>query len=349
MKHIIIKPILVLLFIFIGFSYLYWNGVYGALDFSNTQEKLFVIEKGESLFKIGENLENENLIKNKILFNLYVFFTLSQGKLQAGGYYLSPSLNISQIAKIIISGTIAKEVITIPEGWNLRDIAWYFENKGMFRAEELFELAGLPALDASLPVDFPKPKNFSSQYDFLKDKPNNLGLEGYLFPDTYNVNWGDSLEEIIIKMLDNFDKKLTEELMIEIKRQGKRIFEIINMASLLEKEVKTIEDKKIVSGILWKRLESGMPLQVDATLSYVTGKRTTRISIEETQIDSPYNTYKYKGLPLGPICNPGIESIRAAVYPEDSGYWFYLSTPKGETIFSRNLEEHNIAKAKYLK
>jgi len=100
---------------------------------------------------------------------------------------------------------------------------------------------------------------------------------------------------------------------------------------------------------LWKRLENNIPLQVDATITYITGKKTTKISIEETQIDSPYNTYKYLGLPIGPICNPGLESILAAMYPKSSEYWYYLSTPEGETIFSKTLEEHNIAKAKYLK
>jgi len=105
----------------------------------------------------------------------------------------------------------------------------------------------------------------------------------------------------------------------------------------------------VVSGILWKRLKNNIPLQVDATISYITGKKTTEISIEETKIDSLYNTYKYKGLPLGPVCNPGLESIKAAIYPKNSEYWYYLSTPEGETIFSKTLEEHNIAKAKYLK
>jgi len=104
----------------------------------------------------------------------------------------------------------------------------------------------------------------------------------------------------------------------------------------------------LVAGILWKRLENKMPLQVDATITYITGKKTTKISIEETQIDHPYNTYKYLGLPPGPICNPGLESILAALYPKKSDYWYYLSAPDGKTIFSKTLQEHNIAKAKYL-
>lgn len=173
-------------------------------------------------------------------------------------------------------------------------------------------------------------------------------LEGYLFPDTYEISPEDGIEEIIEKMLDNFNKKMSLELIEEIASQGKTIHEIVIMASLIEKEVRTFEDKKIVSGILWKRIEVGMPLQVDATITYITNRKSTEILQKELEIDSPYNTYKYKGLPFGPICNPGMESILAAVYPESSEYWFYLSTPEGETIFSKTLKEHSEAREKYL-
>lgn len=174
-------------------------------------------------------------------------------------------------------------------------------------------------------------------------------LEGFLFPDTYDFYIDIKGEEVVKIMKKNFERKLNQELKEEIERQGKTIFEIITMASLIEKEVKTKEDKEIVSGILWKRLSVNMPLQVDATINYITGKKTTRISIEETKIDSPYNTYLNTGLPPGPIANPGLESIKAALYPKSSDYWYYLSTPDGKTIFSKTLQEHNLAKAKYLK
>jgi len=242
-----------------------------------------------------------------------------------------------------------KKEITLIEGWNLRDIGWYFEGKGMFMAEELFELVGFPLIDYSETTDLPEPKDFSLDYYFLEDKPENVNLEGYLFPDTHQVGIGESIEEIVRRLLDNFDRKLVPDLREEIQNQNKTIFEIITMASLLEKEVRTLEEKKLVSGILWKRLENNMPLQVDATITYITGKKTTKISKEDTEIDSPYNTYKYLGLPLGPISNPGLESILAALYPEESEYWYYLSLPSGETIFSKTLEEHNLAKAQYLK
>jgi UPF0755 protein len=145
-------------------------------------------------------------------------------------------------------------------------------------------------------------------------------------------------------MLANFGKKLNPELREKIAVQKKTIFDIVTMASLLEKEVITLDDKKIVAGILWKRLEIGMPLQLDATVNYVTGKNDPSVTIKDTTIDSPYNTYKYKGLPKGPISNPGIDSIIATIYPKKTNYWYYLTD--GKTIFSETLQQHNTAKAK---
>jgi UPF0755 protein len=327
---------------------LFWE-IHLPKDSLSEKQVIFNIEKGEGSREISLNLEKEGLIKWGPLFQLYVLTTGASGNLQAGTYLLSPSMNIPEITEKFITGDVLKEKITIIEGWNLRDIGFYFENKGLFQAEELWEIAGFPAIDYSRTKDLPKPRDFSENYEFLKEKPKNVGLEGYLFPDTYEIDKEASIEKIVRKMLSNFDKKITADLREEIKKQGKTIFEIVTMASLIEKEVKTKTEKELVSGILWKRLKAGIPLQVDATISYITGKQTTKISKEETQIDSLYNTYKYPGLPKGPICNPGLESILAALYPKNSQYWYYLSTPNGETIFSKTLEEHNLAKAKYLK
>jgi len=342
------------LFLIFLFSILIFQGIYLPKT-SFAPEKPFQIQKGQGFLEISKNLEREGLIKNKIYFNLYVFFTGNYKKFQTGEYLLSESMNIAQITKKLVSGETIKEKITIIEGWNLRDIGWYFENKGLAQAEELFEIVGFPLVDYSKVTDLPEPEDFSTDFDFLKDKPKNVSLEGYLFPDTYYIRRQKTREEkgeigdIVRKMLKNFDRKLNQDLKEEIERQGKTIFEIVTMASMLEKEVRTLEDKKLVSGILWKRLENQIPLQVDATITYITGKKTVKVSKEETKIDSPYNTYKYKGLPLGPICNPGLESIIAAIYPKKSEYWYYLSIPSGETIFSQTLQEHNLAKVKYLR
>lgn len=308
--------ILILILIFLVFLSIFyiWQGIYLPKNSKLTEEKLFLVEKGQNLFQVAENMEKEGLVKNKFFFDFYVFIKRAQANLQAGEYLLSPSANVPKIAEKIISGDVAKIIITIPEGFTVKQI----EERLGFK---------LPGED----------------------------LEGFLFPDTYQFPPGVSGEEVVKKMRENFDKKLTADLREEIKnptvptQQGKTIFEIVTMASLLEKEVKTKEEKELASGILWKRLENKIPLQVDSTITYITGEKTAGVSKKDTQIDSPYNTYKYRGLPLGPICNPGLESILAAVYPEDSQYWYYLSSPDGKTYFSKTLEEHNIKKAKYLK
>ena len=340
------KPLIILIIVFL---FLIGQAFFIPKKLSNNEDNLFLVEKGQNIFEIAQKLEQEGIIRSRFFFDFYVILKISQSRLQAGEYFLNPSMSVVKIADKIITGDTAKNTITIPEGWNLRDIAWYFENKGMFQAEELFELVGFSLINYSINTDLPKPKDFSLDYDFLKYKSKNISLEGYLFPDTYEIVYGEELEVIVRKMLDNLDKKLSQSLRNEIIKQGKTIFEIITMSFLIEKEVQSLNDKKIVSGILWKRLSAKIGLQVDATIIYITGKKSVKVSKQETEIDSLYNTYKYRGLPLGPISNPGLESIEAAVYPENSDYWYYLSTLEGETIFSKTLEEHNIAKAKYLK
>lgn len=301
----------------IGFIFI-WQGIYLPKD-SDSQiiEYLFSVEKGQGGKEIALNLEKEGLIKSASLFRFYILTIGKADKLQAGDYFLTPLMTIHQIAKKLYSGDMIRIKVTIPEGFTIKQIDARLSGLGLIQQGELIIF--------------------------------NSTLEGFLFPDTYQFSLINNPEEIIKKMLDNFDKKLTLDLRKEIETQNKTVFEIITMASLIEKEVKTFKDKKLVSGILWKRIENNIPLQVDATIIYITGKKTTKVFKKETQIDSPYNTYKYLGLPVGPISNPGLESILAAIYPESSDYWYYLSTLEGETIFSRNLEEHNIAKVKYLK
>jgi len=228
----------IILFFLIGIFV--WQAFYLPKDLNIKESKLFLVQRKQRLFQISENLEEQGLIKDKFLFDFYVILKRGEKKLQAGEYYLSPSMSTATIAKKIISGDTAKEILTIPEGWNLRDIGWYFENKGMFMAEEVFELAGFPLIDYFQIKDLPTRNDFSDEFDFLKDKSKNVSLEGYLFPDTYYVERAEELENIVRKMLDNFDKKLIADFREEIQNQNKTIYEIIIMASLLEKEVKTL-------------------------------------------------------------------------------------------------------------
>lgn len=247
---------------------------------------LFEIEKGETSKDIAGNLQERGIIWWSPLFRVYVLATGVSGQLQAGLYEVSPAMNLVQIAGKMARGQVVKREITVIEGWTLKDIGLYLESKGIVKAEDLYQ--------------------------------NRVGLEGYFFPDTYQIGKEVTLDEIVQQALDNFAKKTAG---LEINS------EIVVMASLLEKEVKTKEEKELAADVLWKRLKIGMPLQVDAWPQ----------------------TYEKAGLPARPICNPGLESILAALNPQESPYWYYLAKPDGETIFSKTLEEHNINKAKYLK
>jgi len=328
---------LIFLVVFIGCIFI-WQMIYLPKSPGFQQTLNFSIMKGQGSKEISIALERQGIIKSGFIFRMYVLARGAAKKLQAGEYSLSSGMSIPEIVDKLVLGQILKEKITIIEGWNLKDIGQYFEEKGICSSEDFLKLV--------------TQENFSQDFacpcgDFLKDKPKNLGLEGYLFPDTYEISASEKLEDIVRKILVNFDRKLTGGLRTEIKSQDKTIFEIMTMASLIEKEVNTLEDKKIVSGIFWKRLKIGKPLESCATIAYILGVNKWRYSFDDTRIKSPYNTYLNRGLPLGPICNPGMESIIATIYPEESDYWYYLSTKEGKTIFSRTIEEHNIAKAKY--
>ena len=291
----------------------------------------FVVGQGDNLFKIAANLENAGFISNQWVFDAYVLLKRKYNVLQAGTYFLTPASSAKEIADAIIDGDTALVTVTVPEGLTIQQTE-----------ERLRELGAIG-------ISGQKAERWKSEFGFLQSAPENASLEGFLFPDTYHFPYGLETEGVTRSMLENFDQKMSEEMKTEIESPKKTIFQIVTMASLIEKEVNTSEDRRIVSGILWKRMEAGIPLQVDATIAYITGKKTSNISKDETAIDSPYNTYRYRGLPLGPISNPGKDSILAAIYPAESNFWYYLSTPEGKTIFSRTLEEHNKAKIKYLK
>ncbi len=249
-----------------------------------------------------------------------------------------------------------EKTLQILEGWTDKDISIYVERQTGLSATEFMDEVGLSQTDYRSHEDLPAMKDFSLKYSFLADKPSYFGLEGYLFPDTYRVYASSSVTEIIDKMLSNFDKKLTEKMRADIKSQGKTIYEIITLASIVEKEAPMNyqtgdnRDARIIAGIFLNRLSYGQGLESDATLSYIYGDTKPAHSGAELDINSLYNTYKYRGLPPGPICNPGILAIEAAIYPIKTDYNYFLS-PKGkaEVIYARTYQEHLDNKYKYLK
>lgn len=346
-------PFLILgaLGVFLAVVFLAWLriGIYSPKDAGNTNIINFSIKKGDGVATISTNLEHAGIIKNKLLFQIYVSTKGISRKLKAGDYAFSESMSVSQIADKIAEGETEKKKITILDGWNLRDIALLLEGQEIIKPEQFYKLVGLPAIDFTKLTQPEIVATYVKKYDFLADKPKTAGLEGYIFPDTYEISASDSAEVLLEKTLDNFGEKVNAKLLAEISAQKKTVFDVLTMASIIEKEANNLKDKKEVSGILWKRLAIGMPLQVDATVGYITLNKTINISRAELNVDSPYNTYKFKGLPIGPICNPGLDSIKAAIYPAQNNYWYYLSTRSGQMIYSKTYEEHLIAKAKYLR
>lgn len=336
-KKIIILKLILLFFLILFF---YW-GIYIPKDRSDG-EIFFIVKTGDSLSSIAKNLDKEEIIKADYFFILSGLLSNKGKSLKPGNYKLSSSMSVYEILEKIASA--GGERIVIIEGWNLRDIAKYLEKNGYGEKEDFYRLAGKPPFfDGETLSEHQK-----SEIYFIKDQEE-LSLEGFLFPDTYLISPGTPMEDIISTFLLNFENKIDGEIEKMIAEKEITLFKTIIIASLLEREVPSFEDKKIVAGIIEKRLEKGMRLQIDATVSYLTGKKSVQIPVTETKITSLYNTYFVKGLPLGPICNPGIESIRAALSPEETDYLYYLSKPNGETVFSKTFQDHIAAKNRYLK
>lgn len=330
MAKAIISFIFIIIFIVGG-----WFGYYLFSENRLSESSSFVIEQGESVNQISQNLYESGLIKNKFVFESWLWFKKLESQVVAGVYTLPQDLSIRELINILTLGPQnSQSSILLIEGWDRRLMSQSLDKKG---------LSGDDFLDLT------KSKNdWQEDYDFLSDAASDATLEGYIFPDTYFVDGSGEVRELIVKALNNFDKKLNKELRAEISRQNKTIFEVITLASIVEREVPKDSDKKMIADIFLKRLDEGIGLQSDATINFITGKGLVSPSFEDLQVESPYNTYKYRGLPPGPISSPGLSSIEAVVYPTPNNYFYFLTTPEGEVIYSRTHDEHVQNKAKYL-
>lgn len=298
--------------------------------------KIIIIESGRGVSEIAKQLKEEGIIQNPFIFKIYVFLNKKDKNLKAGEYLLSPSMNIIQIVKILEKGQEALLKVTIPEGWRINEIGDYLEREKIFSKDSFLKEAN-------------NIEKWQKEFDFLKTIPKGKNLEGFLYPDTYFISKSSSPETLIRKMLTNFERKIVKKYDPEIKQSQFNLYQIITLASIIEKEGQTEEDRKIISDIFQKRLRAGMNLQSCATVEYVLQTKKRILSLQDIRIDSPYNTYIYPGLPPGPICNPSEISVKAVFYPQKTDYWYFLSDEDGNIYFQKTAQEHEAAKAKYLK
>ena len=292
----------------------------------------FEIKPGESVGTIASNLQKQGIISDNNLFVAYSSKTETDKKIKAGVYSLNTKMSIKDILEVFISGQRSEIWITIPEGWRIDQIASYLEKQGLFKAQDF--------------IDAAKVKNFSSM-PFLSGLSGSTTLEGYLFPDTDKVYADGEPSDVIQQMLDNFGVKMTHEMMDSANKKGFTLHQFITLTSIVEKESAQSEDIRKIASVYYNRLSSGMPFQSDATITYITRRPDASPSIEETKIDSPYNTYLYKGLPPGPVGNPGLEAMQATLNPETTDYLFFISH-NGKAYFAKTYEEHLANIAKYL-
>lgn len=302
----------------------FWN--FFPCDPGSVQSQVFEVPYGTSLRQVGAQLKARGLIRSSFVFELYVRLSPKKRMVKAGRCQLGPGMNLFQIVKELRRGIPGQIRITVPEGLTAKEVADLFSRKGLADRDRFLALL--------------KDEEFINGIigEGWKGNP-----EGHLFPDTYDFSLNVTEEEIIVKMLKRF-KTVFDGQVGEVAPNQKR--EILIIASIVEKEAKITEERQIIAGIFYNRLRRGYPLQSCATVQYALGKHKKRLYYKDLQVNSPYNTYRYSGLPPGPIANPGLASIQAAVSPAKVDYLYFVAKPDGGHIFSSTYKQHLLAQRK---
>lgn len=322
--------------------FFWYQWVLRPIDPTSDVREVIQIPSGASVADIGVLLEGKGIIRSGFAFTLYVRSKGKEKELKAGSVLLYPSQSIPQVVDVLRTGIAQEAVITIPEGFTVKGIDALLAEKGLIESGEVLRCA--KECDFSsfgfLPVPSPLPS------------PAGRGenVEGYLFPDTYFVVRDEFVPKFFLeRLLSTFRKHVIDQFGEEIQKSGRSLHEVVTMASLIEEETRAEEERPIVSGILWKRFDDSRGLDVDAATRYILEKPTGKLTAKDLNVNSPYNTRKFRGLPPGPIANPGLASIRATLHPKDSPYWYYLHGKDGEIHYAETNEEHNVNKYKYLR
>jgi len=296
------------------------------------------IEEGLSTKGIAKKLKSNKLISSEYIF---VQSSIKKGydkKYKSGKFKLNAKMSQDEIMEALTTCGYDDESIkvTIPEGYTIKQIGEKLEEKGICNKQEFYDAIRTEKFD----------------YEFLKDiKVGENYLEGYLFPNTYSIKKGESVRKIIDMMLSSFEQNLDSDSIEKAKKMGYTLHEVITVASIIEREVKVEDERPLVAGVIYNRLKKGQKLQMCSTIQYILGEQKSKLYEKDLQIDSPYNTYIYEGLPVGPISNPGKSSIDAALNPSKHNYYYFVLKDEktGTHIFSSKYDEHVNAKNKYIK
>ncbi len=282
------------------------------------------ITRGMTTAEIAEQLASKGVITSSLKFRFLSRMRGYDGQLKPGTYVFSAGMADEDVFEKILTGEKHLAKFTIPEGFTVNEIA-----------------ARLESLDLADKEDFLKAAKNFKPYDYITPNANvKYTAEGFLFPETYSIESDYSIEEILKLMSDEFNSRLTDEMRARAKELNLSIYDLITLASLVEKEVRYAEDRPVVAQIFLKRLKLEMPLQSDATLQYLMDAPKEDVSIEDTKIDSPYNTYQNAGLPPGPVANPGIAAIEAVLNPADTDYLYFVADREGHNHYAYSYEEH---------
>lgn len=332
---IIISALIVLGLAIVGFIY-YRN--LSAVNPSDSEKKLFTIEEGWSVSEIAQNLKKDNYIKSEFSFKTYVFISGNRDKLQAGSFEISSSMSTPELVEVLVKAQEKQIEIKIIEGQRLEEVARVVKESGI--KGNFIERA--------------KVENFKSEYSFLSNISADKSLEGFLFPDTYKLDINSSVDNVIRKMLDNFDLKL-KELPAPTNPMFSNLSDLVILASIVEREAtKSNIERKRIAGVYLNRLLAQTFLQADPTVQYSKDNENYKKTNDKDNFkfwqpitaadyenaDSGYNTYKIKGLPPGPICSPSEGSLSAAFNPERNNYFYFFHTKDGAIVFSETAEEH---------
>lgn len=315
---------------YFGFN-LYIEKMSQAVGGQATEDIRVEIPQGSSADRIAAVLEENNLIRDEFAFKYLSRKTGLAAEFKAGIYYLDRAMSARDIMEELVSGgrDIGVHIFTIPEGFEIRNMAQLLAEQGIVDGDTFIEMASN--------VDM-----FRDKHAFLSDLPQEQGLEGYLYPDTYQIDYETEKKEeaIINMMLSNFGSKYGEDFRQRQEEMGLSLDQVITMASIIEREAQVESERRTISAVFYNRIEDGMRLQSCATVQYILGERKPNLSYEDVRIDSPYNTYMNAGLPPSPIASPGLSSIEAALNPEDVDYFFFVARGDGSHIFSNTYEEH---------